>query len=165
MALAIQLQGPVPAAHVVSPKPAVSVRGAEQSVLRPHSIRAEDDWLRAIVSEDRHLNVLVHCPDLPMASVIAEIGELCGRPVWTSLVPVLQLPEHDGETVVIGDISTMSLLQQVELHEWLDRFGGTSQVLSFSSAPLWPLVERGRFLADLFYRLNVVTLTADPIRH
>ena len=165
MALAIQLQAPVPTARVVSAKPAVSARGAEQSVVRPQSIRAEDDWLRAIVSEDRHLNVLVHCPDLPMASVIAEIGELCGRPVWTSLVPVLQLPEHDGETLVIGDISMMSLLQQVELHEWLDRFGGTAQVLSFSSVPLWPLVERGRFLAGLFYRLNVVTVTADPIRH
>lgn len=165
MALAIQLQAPVPTARVVSPKSAVSVRGAEQSVLCPHSIRAEDDWLRAIVSEDRHLNVLVHCPDLPMASVIAEIGELCNRPVWTSLVPVLQLPEHDGETLVIGDISIMSLLQQVELNEWLNRFGETSQVLSFSSGPLWPLVERGRFLADLFYRLNVVTLTADPIHH
>jgi hypothetical protein len=165
MALAIQLQAPVPTARVVSPKTAVSARGAEQSVLRPHSIRAEDDWLRAIVSEDRHLNVLVHCTDLPMASVIAEIGELCGRPVWTSLVPVLQLPEHHGATLVIGDVSMMSLLQQVELYEWLNRFGETSQVISFSSVPLWSLVERGFFLAGLFYRLNVVTLTADPIRH
>ena len=165
MALAIQLQAPVPTAHVRSAKPAANVRGAEQSVLRPHSIRAEDDWLRAIVSEDRHLNVLVHCPDLPIGSVIAEIAELCGRPVWTSLVPVLQLPGRDGETLVIGDISMMSLLQQVDLYEWLNRFGGSSRVLSFSSVPLWPLVERGRFLAGLFYRLNVVTLTADPIRH
>jgi len=164
MALAIQLQAPVPA-RVVSAKSAIGVRGTEQSVLRPHAIRAQDDWLRAIVSEDRHLNVLVHCPELPIASVIAEIGELCGRPVSVSLVPVLQLPEHDGETLVIGDVSMLSLLQQVELYEWLTRFGASSQILSFSSMPLWPLVECGRFLAGLFYRLNVVTLTADPIRH
>jgi len=56
-------------------------------------------------------------------------------------------------------------MQQIDLFDWLDRFGTTSQILSFTSSALWPLVERGRFLAGLFYRLNVVTLTADSIRH
>jgi DNA-binding NtrC family response regulator len=34
------------------------------------------------------------------------------------------------------------------------------QIVSITSEPLWPLVEQGRFLEGLFYRLNVVTLEA-----
>ena len=30
--------------------------------------------------------------------------------------------------------------------------------------PLWPLVETGRFLQALFYRLNVVSLDAKPVK-
>ena len=150
MAMAIQLQ-----THAANP-----------SVLPPYLMRAEDDWLRTIVSQDRHLNVLVNCHDSAIAPAVAEISALCGRRLWTSLVPgVLELPEHDGETVVIGDIAMLTLRQQLDIYDWLDRFGATSQVLSFTSAPLWPLVQRGRFLECLFYRLNVVTLTADPVRH
>jgi transcriptional regulator of aromatic amino acid metabolism len=157
--MAIQLQAPV--ARVSNDGNALSLSG-----LPPYLLRAEDDWLRAIVSQDRHLNVLVHCPDVPVASAIAEIGELCGRALWTCAVPgTLHLPDSHGGTVVIGDVSTLSLLQQIELYDWLDRFGESAQVLSFTSIPLWPLVERGRFLEGLFYRLNVVTLTADAIRH
>ena len=149
MPMAIQLQAP-----------------AECSALPPYLIRAEDDWLRTIVSEDRHLNVLVHCADVPVPSAIAEIRALCGRSLWTCDMPgALQLPEHDHYTVVVGDVSAMTLMQQVDLYDWLDRYGSTARVLSFTSVPLWSLVERGRFLAGLFYRLNVVSLTADPIRH
>ena len=156
MAMAIQLQAAV----------LTSLPAPEPSILPPHLMRAEDDWLRAIVSRDRLLNVLVHCSDLPVAFAIDEISLLCDRRLWTCLVPGgLALPEHDGETLVIGDVSGLTLLQQVEVYDWLDRFGGTSQILSFTSVPLWPLVERGRFLEGLFYRLNVVTLTADPVRH
>jgi hypothetical protein len=168
MALAIQLQAPVTCllnddAYATAGHAGVR---AEQNSLPPYLIRAEDDWLRTIVSQDRHLNVLVTCVDLAVPSAVAEISALCGRRLWTSLVPgILELPEHDGETVVIGDISLLTLRQQLEIYDWLDRFGPTSQVLSFTSAPLWPLVERGRFLECLFYRLNILTLTADPVRH
>jgi transcriptional regulator of aromatic amino acid metabolism len=138
----------------------------DSAVLPPYLMRAEDDWLRKIVAQDRHLNVLVHCAGVPVDSAIAEVGELCGRALWTCALPgALHLPDTDDETVVIGDVSALSLLQQIELYDWLDRFGESAQVLSFTSVPLWPLVERGRFLEGLFYRLNVVTLTADAIRH
>lgn len=160
MVMAIQLQ-----AHAAL-APGLAVEGGEPSVLAPYLVRAEDDWLRDIVSRDRHLNVLVNCQDAAIASAVAEISALCGRRLWTSLVPgVLELPAHEGETVVIGDVSMLTLRQQLEIYDWLDRFGATSQVLSFTSVPLWPLVERGRFLECLFYRLNVVTLSANPIRH
>ena len=37
---------------------------------------------------------------------------------------------------------------------------GSVQIVSITSQPIWPLVEAGRFLEGLFYRLNVVTLEA-----
>jgi hypothetical protein len=155
MALAIQLQPPV-----------TCLVNDDAYSLPPYLLRAEDDWLRALVSRNRHLNVLVHCPDVPASTAIAEIATLLGGPLWTCPVPgVMTLPEHEGETLVFCDISALTLGQQIELYDWLDRFGATSQVISLTSVPLWPLVERGRFLECLFYRLNVVTLTADPIRH
>jgi hypothetical protein len=170
MPMAIQLQAPVRC--VTNDGSSVAIAGgplgtrADSAVLAPYLLRAEDDWLRTIVSQDRHLNVLVHCHDVPVESAIAEVGELCGRALWTCAVPgALQLPDGDDDTVVIGDVSALSLLQQVELYDWLDRFGESAQVLSFTSVPVWPLVERGRFLEGLFYRLNVVTLMADAIRH
>jgi transcriptional regulator of aromatic amino acid metabolism len=132
----------------------------------PYLMRAEDDWLRAIVARNRNLNVLVHCPELPASAAIAEIRALVARPLWTCPAPgAFTLPEHDGETIVLGDVSMLTLRQQIELYDWLDRFGESSQVISLTSVPLWPLVGRGRFLECLFYRLNVVTLTADPVRH
>ena len=50
-------------------------------------------------------------------------------------------------------------------YDWLDRFGESVQVVSLTSVPLWPLVKAGRFLEGLFYRLNVVSLTAGPGDH
>ena len=51
-------------------------------------------------------------------------------------------------------------MQQIELHDWLNVSRGAVQVVTVTSQPIWPLVEEGRFLEGLFYRLNVVTLEA-----
>ena len=67
--------------------------------------------------------------------------------------------------MLIGDVSTLTLPQQIDFYDWLDRFGESVQVISVTSAPLWPMVQRGRFLEGLFYRLNVVSLTAGPGDH
>ena len=89
------------------------------------------------------------------------MAELCSRPPCICALPgPLHLPVDDPAPLLIGDVSTLTLPQQIELYDWLDRFSGSAQVLSVTSAPLWPMVERGRFLEGLFYRLNVVSLTA-----
>jgi transcriptional regulator of aromatic amino acid metabolism len=58
----------------------------------------------------------------------------------------------------------MSLGQQVALYDWLTDGCEHLQVVSISSVPLLPLVEEGRFLEGLFYRLNVIHLDARPGR-
>ena len=56
----------------------------------------------------------------------------------------------------------MSIGQQMRLFDWLPATPNTPQVVSISSVPLRPLVDDGRFLEGLFYRLNVIYLDATP---
>ena len=43
---------------------------------------------------------------------------------------------------------------------WLPCDGANLQVVSISSVPVRPLVDGGKFLEALFYRLNVISLEA-----
>jgi hypothetical protein len=54
----------------------------------------------------------------------------------------------------VRDVAALTATDQQHLMRWLDRCEW-SQVLSTSAQSLFSLVERGQFLADLFYRLNV----------
>jgi sigma-54-interacting transcriptional regulator len=129
-------------------------------------LRAEDAWLREVVSRDPRPSVLVQCSGISIASAFEEMAGLCSRTPFIRRLPgALLLPENDPGCLLIGDVSTLMLEQQLDFYDWLDRFGESAQVVSVTSAPLWPIVERGRFLEGLFYRLNVVSLTAGPGNH
>ena len=115
------------------------------------------------MSGDPHLNVLVQCADMSMASGFDEMTGLCaGTPYVCELPGDLRLPDTSPGHLMLGDIATLTLRQQIDLYDWLDRFGHAVQVVSLTSVPLWPLVAQGRFFEGLFYRLNVVSLTAGP---
>lgn len=69
----------------------------------------------------------------------------------------MDLPETGAvPTLVIREVGRMSGAEQVRLLDWLDRAVGRTQVVSTSSVPLLPLVEDGRFINTLYYRLNTV---------
>jgi transcriptional regulator of acetoin/glycerol metabolism len=50
--------------------------------------------------------------------------------------------------------------QQIHLLHWLDLINERLQVqvVSTTSEPLFPLVQTGAFLADLYYKLNIVLI-------
>jgi hypothetical protein len=156
MPIVIQLQTPVryfppDAPHGILERPSLP------SLLS----RAEDRWLRGVVSGDPHVNVLVECLEMSVASGMREMVGLCALPPHICVLPgELELPDCAGGHVLIGDISTLTLRQQIDFYDWLDRFGDSAQVVSLTSVPLWPLVAQGRFFEGLFYRLNVVSLQA-----
>ncbi len=81
----------------------------------------------------------------------------------------------DGGTVFFDEISELPLNMQVKLLRVLQertflRVGGTQEipvdirVIAAANCDLRKNVEKGIFRQDLFYRLNVVTLSAPPLR-
>ncbi|WP_319468717.1 sigma-54 dependent transcriptional regulator [uncultured Pseudodesulfovibrio sp.] len=81
----------------------------------------------------------------------------------------------DGGTVFFDEIGELSLSMQVKLLRVLQertflRVGGTREipvdirVVAATNCDLRELVEKGQFRRDLYYRLNVVTIQAPPLR-
>ncbi|WP_432734873.1 sigma-54-dependent transcriptional regulator [Maridesulfovibrio sp. FT414] len=81
----------------------------------------------------------------------------------------------NGGTVFFDEMSELPLNMQVKLLRVLQernflRVGGTQEipvdirVVAATNCDLKENVEKGTFRQDLFYRLNVVTLTAPPLR-
>lgn len=78
--------------------------------------------------------------------------------VWRPGDP-MHLPENGTiRTLIIREVGNMSGAEQVRLLVWLDRAVGRTQVVSISSDPLMPLVEEGRFINTLYYRLNTICI-------
>ena len=50
--------------------------------------------------------------------------------------------------------------QQIRLFDWLARKGNDVQVVSITGAPMTQLIDEGRFLEGLFFRLNTVVIRA-----
>lgn len=81
----------------------------------------------------------------------------------------------DGGTVFFDEVGELPLNMQVKLLRVLQertflRVGGTKEIpvdiriVAATNCDLRELVEKGEFRQDLYYRLNVVTLQAPPLR-
>jgi len=104
-------------------------------------------------------NVLIVGPVAKSEATVAAIVGALSTPVrnWTPDVP---LPSPaDATTIVIRDIATLSLSFQ---QAWLARLNAPharhQQIITTSSIAVFPLVARGVFLEELYYRLNTVLL-------
>ena len=123
------------------------------------SVTIREGWVRQVTAKDPHFNVLVECPGLPILAAFVAIAELCSQTPFLCLLPgSLRLPEQTHRTVLLGDIAQLTRQQQRDLYEWMERGHEETPIVSISSVPLWPLVESGAFMEDLYYRLNVVTV-------
>ncbi|MDF1578547.1 MAG: sigma-54 dependent transcriptional regulator [Desulfobulbales bacterium] len=88
-------------------------------------------------------------------------------------IGLLQLA--DGGTLFLDEVGTVSPMMQVKLLRFLQdrsfmRLGGTElvqvdvRVLAATNEDLAEAVKAGGFRRDLYYRLNVITITAPPLR-
>jgi transcriptional regulator of aromatic amino acid metabolism len=94
-----------------------------------------------------------------MESVVNLLTGLCVRPVHARKLPCeLSLPKGMNGTLLLWDVAQLARSQQLELHDWITGGQEDTQIISITSTPLLPLVEDGRFLEGLFYRINVLSL-------
>jgi hypothetical protein len=138
---------------------------------RSRAISAEDgiddaftDWVRVATRAYERAwrpNVLVIGDPDTCDAVVSALVLQSPKPVceWRGETP---LPAHaDAPCVLIRDVATLSRDQQEAFWFWLSAADvHHPQFISTSSIPVFPLVERGAFMEDLYYRLNTLVLAA-----
>lgn len=83
--------------------------------------------------------------------------------------------EADGGTILLDEVGDMSPALQAKLlrvlqEQEIRRVGGSQsipvdvRVLTSTHRDLWSMVKQKQFREDLYYRLNVVTITLPPLR-
>lgn len=83
--------------------------------------------------------------------------------------------EADGGTILLDEVGDMSPALQAKLlrvlqEQEIRRVGGNQsipvdvRVLTSTHRDLWSMVKKEQFREDLYYRLNVVTITLPPLR-
>ncbi len=126
---------------------------------------ADTNLMMSLLTHGHRPALLVNCRQRSAEVVVDSMLSWCAAPVHVVRLPgTLDLPLAKTGTLVVADASELTLLQQIELYDWLNAGRGGVQIVSITSEPIWPLVEQGRFLEGLFYRLNVVTLEANETR-
>lgn len=127
------------------PRPRVASTGPARSL----------DWQ---VQRTRHPNVLVIGSDVDVADRLRTLQGVCRQPMVAHRPPdplVLPTP-FDAGTLILRDVSWLSLNDQHRLLAWLERDCGHTQIIATDTRPVWLRVETGAFLASLYYRLNII---------
>ena len=132
-------------------------------------------WIRANSSRAEAAFVTVNCPALTGALIT---NTLFGHRK-DSLTGVANVPgkveDAEGGTLLLDEVGELTTDAQLRVLRFLDdrtyeRLGGAGRrhadvrVIATTNRDLEAEVRAGRFREDLFYRLNVVTLTLPPLR-
>jgi len=127
----------------------------------------------------RHKNrfVAVNCGALPESIIENELfGHEPGAFTGADKLHIGKFELADGGTLFLDEIESMPLLLQVRLlrvlqEHSIERLGGKDaidldlRIVAASKEDLLQLSDKGDFRADLYYRLNVVTIEIPPLRH
>ena len=120
--------------------------------------------------------ITVNCGALPESLFESEFfGHERGAFTGASSLRRGLLEAADGSTLFLDEIGDMPLLMQVKLLHFLEqgrfrRVGSTRdqsadvRIIAATNRNLSADVERQRFRADLYYRLNVVSIQVPPLR-
>ena len=120
--------------------------------------------------------IAVHCAALSKSLLESELfGHEKGAFTGAVASKPGRFERADGGTLFLDEVSQIDPDIQVKLlrflEEWeFERVGGIRTIkvdvrlITATNSPLSELVEAGRFREDLFYRLNVVTISVPPLR-
>jgi len=123
----------------------------------------------------RHF-VPINCGGLPEQLFDSEIfGHEAGSFTGAARRRIGKIEHAEGGTLFLDEIESMPMSMQIKLLRVLqervvERLGSNQQVhvdvrvVAATKADLRALADAGQFRADLYYRLNVVTLELPPLR-
>ena len=118
----------------------------------------------------------VNCGAIPEALLESELfGHEKGAFTSADRKRIGKFEQCDGGTLFLDELGELPLLSQVKLlraiqEQRFERVGGTEtiqtnvRVIAATNADLEKLVAAGRFRSDLYFRLNVFTITLPPLR-
>jgi hypothetical protein len=151
----------VPFVYTFGPLKRTCLESGMNSMRRSTVISFSEATWRQFLSSGPRPNVLIVSASEEIESVVARVSGLCTGPVHARTVPgKLSLSEEMTGTLLLWDVAQLTRGQQLRLHDWTTARPSGVQVISITSVPLMPLVEDGRFLEGLFYRINVISLVA-----
>jgi Nif-specific regulatory protein len=147
-------------------------------------IRGESGTGKEMIAHAIHSNsprsrkpfVKVSCAALPESLIESELfGYERGAFTGAHGIKKGRFELAEGGTLFLDEIGDLNTSTQVKLLRVLqerevERLGGTSSIrinvrlIAATHQPLEPLMEEGRFRADLYYRLAVFTIFAPPLR-
>jgi Nif-specific regulatory protein len=147
-------------------------------------IRGESGTGKEMVAHAIHYNsprakkpfVKVSCAALPETLIESELfGYEKGAFTGAQGLKKGRFELADGGTIFLDEIGDLSVATQVKLlrvlqEREIERLGGTHSVrvnvrlIAATHRPLEKLIAEGSFREDLFYRLNVFTIFAPPLR-
>lgn len=104
-------------------------------------------------------NVLLYGAPSALDAVLAALRPYLCEPIhrWAPHTEPC-LPHFVAGTLVLEQATACQQVQQQALWEWLNEADRRVQVITTTDQPLFDLVERGDFLASLYYRLNTLYL-------
>lgn len=147
-------------------------------------IQGESGTGKELVAKAIHFNsprknkpfVAVHCASLSPGVLESELfGHEKGAFTGALEMKIGRFEMADRGTIFLDEISEIDLSTQVKLLRVLqerefERVGGTKpikvdvRVVAATNANLEERIKEGKFRKDLYYRLNVVTVTLPPLR-
>jgi hypothetical protein len=117
------------------------------------------------VAAERHAyrssrsNMLLVGSDARVDALITAITGLpsAGLPEWDRQNP-LSIAAATADTCLVRNAQQLDAEEQLRLNKILETSAGRIRVIATAAWPLYPLVARGEFHEELYYRLNMLCL-------
>lgn len=167
-----EMQEVLTAVRQIAPTKATVLIGGERGTGKELIARA----IHGLSNRSRNSFIAVHCAALSRDLLESELfGHERGAFTGAVKRRAGRFEMADGGTLFLDEISEMDLATQVKLlrvlqEQEFERVGGSAtvsvdvRVIAATNADLESLMGKGKFREDLYDRLNVVRLTAPPLR-
>lgn len=148
------LGGAAPGESEAEPRLGASQEAGDTSTAYVSSL----SWEELRLVHVARLNLLLIATDVDTREVLDAFRTYCHEPIttWSPGEPLVLPANAQPGTLMLEDISALTLEDQCRLHGWLGPSAGCTQVVSITSRSLLPSIRAGVFLDTLYYRLNIV---------